>query len=320
MTPRLSQWIELACLLEATARKPGNVHPAAAFADVCYRDFVSSAAVIGPVLARSKELGVGRAVLQAVEATRTAVGRNTNLGMILLLAPLAAVPVERRLADGIGDVLDSLTVEDARLVYQAIRLSKAGGMGHVEDQDLAQEPTVTLLDAMRLAAGRDRIAEQYATGFRIVLERREMRDERLEMREDIKAHGPRPVGSASLVSPLSSLISSIIRLHLRLMSEFPDTLIARKRGWDEAVAAAERARAALAAGGPNTPAGRAETARLDAWLREEGHSRNPGTTADLVAASLFAAMREGRFVPPSKGQILEFACTLTEPGRVAPDR
>src|SRR5215210_8063191 len=83
---------QVACLLEVTARKPGNVHRHADFAGTHYLDFLLSAAAIGPALDRARALGVGRAILDAVEATRRVVATNTNLGMVLLLAPLAAVP------------------------------------------------------------------------------------------------------------------------------------------------------------------------------------------------------------------------------------
>src|SRR5438552_2117088 len=80
--------IRTACLLEATARKAGNVHPRASFADLAYDDFVASADVAAPALSRAREIGVGRAVFAAIEATRNCVGKNTNLGIVLLLSPL----------------------------------------------------------------------------------------------------------------------------------------------------------------------------------------------------------------------------------------
>src|SRR4051812_31484600 len=83
----------LACLYEATAPKPGNVHPGASFADLTFKDFQASAKVIGPVMQDAQFRGVGQTILDAVQATRNAVSTNTNLGMILLFAPLAAVPV-----------------------------------------------------------------------------------------------------------------------------------------------------------------------------------------------------------------------------------
>ena len=47
-------------------------------------------------------------------------------------------------------------------------------------------------------------------------------------------------------------------------------------------------------GGVGTPAGRAAYDGFDRWLRADGHARNPGTTADLVTACLFVALRERR--------------------------
>src|SRR6476660_1622412 len=111
----------LACLYEATAPKPGNVHPGASFPDVTYKDFQVSARLIGPVMREAQSRGVGRTILDAVHATRKAVGTNTNLGMILLFAPLAAVPADEYVSQGVHKVLANLTNEDTRLVYEAIR-------------------------------------------------------------------------------------------------------------------------------------------------------------------------------------------------------
>src|SRR5262245_47249101 len=105
----IQELVELACLWEATVPKPGNVHPKAAFVDTNYDDFVSSARAIGPVFARSDKLTVGQLVLQSVQATRQAIGKNTNLGIILALAPLAIAADE----PDIPNVLQKLSVEDA---------------------------------------------------------------------------------------------------------------------------------------------------------------------------------------------------------------
>ena len=200
----------LACLLEATARKPGNVHPQASFRDLTYADFVRSAHLIGPSFEHAGEWSVGRIVRDAVERTRREVSTNTNLGILLLLAPLASVPPGVTIADGIGGVLAGLTREDARLVYEAIRLANPGGLGQVENEDVAAEPSVTLLEAMQLAADRDRIAQQFANNFATVL-----------AGADRLAQGVR----------LSARWEeAVIELHLWLMAQFPDTLIARKCG------------------------------------------------------------------------------------------
>jgi triphosphoribosyl-dephospho-CoA synthase len=270
---QLSESIRSACVLEATARKPGNVHPQAAFADVCHADFVRSADVVAPVLARAGETGVGQAVLDSVEATISVVGRNTNLGIVLLLAPLAAVPAEELLRHGIHGVLDRTTVADSRLVYRAIRRASPGGLGRAPREDVAGEPTRTLVEVMRLAADRDRIAQQYANGF-----------------QDVLQFGVETLLAAT--ERCDDRETAVIALHLALMAELPDTLIARKCGSAVARESAERAQHVLDEGWPETTAGRNEIDRLDAWLRADGHRRNPGTTADLVAAALFAAVRD----------------------------
>src|SRR3954453_1479665 len=158
----------LACLYEATARKPGNVHPGASFDDATtYAAFVASAVVIGPVMAHAQTVGVGQAVFESVRATRQAVNTNTNLGTILLLAPLAAVPAETRLTDGVGAVLDRMTEHDTRAVYDAIRLANAGGLGRTPEADVHADPPAgsRLLDVMRIAADRDLVARQYVSKF-----------------------------------------------------------------------------------------------------------------------------------------------------------
>src|SRR5262249_53749699 len=125
----IAECVHLACILEATARKPGNVHRFQDFDDLAYPDFLLSAMTASPIVAEIRQLGVGQAVLQAIQATRRFVNTNTNLGMVLLLAPLAAVPRERDLATGIIDVLDQLDIADSKAVFEAIRLSNPGGLG-----------------------------------------------------------------------------------------------------------------------------------------------------------------------------------------------
>jgi triphosphoribosyl-dephospho-CoA synthase len=274
----------LACLLEATARKPGNVHPAASFRDLTYADFVRSAHLIGPTFEHADDWSVGRLVLDAVARTRREVATNTNLGILLLLAPLASVPAGISIADGIGAVLAKLTREDARLVYQAIRLANPGGLGQVEHEDVAAEPSVTLLEAMQLAADRDRIAEQYANNFATVI-------------AGAKRLAAQGAGEASS-DFVSRWEEAVIELHLWLMAEFPDTLIARKCGGELVRESAQRARVVLAAGWPDGPSASHRMAEFDTWLRADGNRRNPGTTADLVAGCLFAALREGWIAAP----------------------
>ena len=135
---------EIACLLEVTAKKPGNVHRFADLPGLRLSDFLLSAAAIAAPIDLALPLGVGAVVLAAIEATRRVVSTNTNLGIVLLLAPLAAVPDGVDLAGGVERILAGTTVADASLVYRAIRLAQPGGMGEVAEEDLDSEPTVTL--------------------------------------------------------------------------------------------------------------------------------------------------------------------------------
>lgn len=271
-TAHLQGCIRAACVLEVTARKPGNVHPRASFVDVRFEDFLRSADVAAPVLAQSAELGVGRAIREAVSVTHRVVGRNTNLGIVLLLAPLAAVPEDTPLEAGIERVLQHLTTEDARECYAAIREAAPGGLGRADDQDVAGQPSRTLREVMALAGERDTIAAQYANGF-----------------ADVFA-----LGLPILVAEMShhDWETAVIRLHLQFMARRPDTLIARKCGPECAAMSATRAQQVLDLGWPEERAALTALQRLDTWLRADGHRRNPGTTADLTAAVLFAALRD----------------------------
>jgi triphosphoribosyl-dephospho-CoA synthase len=272
---------QLACLWEATARKPGNVHPGQGFADVTYVDFVTSAAAIGWAFTQPARTPLGRLVLDAVGLTRKAVATNTNLGMMLLLAPLAKAAAEGHLRDDLPGVLSATTVSDAVDVYRAIRLAKPGGLGRVDEQDVHDVPTQPLREVMALAADRDLIARQYAHGFQEVV-------------QDGVPALHRELGRTG------TLENAIIGCYLHLLQLYPDSLIARKCGQDLAEKASRRAAQVVKVGWPHTTAGRAAFAAFDAWLRADGHRRNPGTTADLVAASLFVGLREGIITLPSQ--------------------
>src|SRR5437763_636089 len=158
----IGQCATLACFLEATAPKPGNVHRGADFEDLTYPDLLTAAIMIGPVIEAAPRRPLGETILEAVKITQETIGTNANLGTILLLAPLAAVPRDEPLASGIAKVLEHLNATDARLVYEAIRLAKPGGLGRVSEADVAGDPPTDLLDAMRAAADRDLVARQYA--------------------------------------------------------------------------------------------------------------------------------------------------------------
>jgi len=275
----LGQCATLACLLEVAAPKPGNVHRGADFENLSFTDFAASAVAIGPAIEQADQAGVGSAVLAAIEATQSVVDTNTNLGTVLLLAPLAAVARDKPLKVGIGDVLAGLGPSDCQDAYRAIQLASPGGMGKVEEMDVNDQPPQDLLIAMQHAAERDLVAHQYVTRFDVVL----------------NFVVPRLLAG---VNQGHRLTTAIIDTQMHLMSEFPDSLIARKCGVDVAKQSAARAARVLDAGPPESAQYLRELAELDFWLRSDGHRRNPGTTADLIAASLFAALRDDQIAPP----------------------
>ena len=273
-TTSLANCAELACMWEARARKAGNVTPERSFPDLTVQEFYRSAAAIAPIIDGAMQRPVGATVLQAIEATREVVASNTNLGIVLLLTPLAAVPRPYPLHAGINAVLDALTIDDAKQVFAAIRLANPGGLGRRSDQDVRAEPTLPLREVMGLAHHHDLIARQYVNGF-------------CEVLED-------GVPALTLgMDRVKYLEDAIIYCQLSLLAKHPDSLIERKRGHHEAKDASRRARAVLDAGWPQSPLGRRAFADLDAWMRAIRNTRNPGTTADLVTASLFVALREG---------------------------
>jgi len=282
-----------ACVWEATARKVGNVYPGTDFARLTYLDFVISAGEIRDIIGqayltrlpgRSRFPGIGDRIRGAVQRICYAVGTNTNLGIVLLLAPLAAVrfesahPASDTPREDLENVLSSLTVGDTRFVFEAIRLAKPGGLGDAAEQDVRDEPTVTLLEAMKLAADRDMVARQYANGFADVFD----------------------FGVPALLAGYERfrcVEAAIIDSQLRWLAEYPDSLIARKNGAAVAADVQKRAADVLRLGGIATPEGRRAGVELDRHLRSDGNKLNPGTTADLITACLFVALRENKVAP-----------------------
>jgi triphosphoribosyl-dephospho-CoA synthase len=268
---------QLACLLEASAPKPGNVSPGRRFADLGYEDFLAAAAAIGGPFSRAGRAPLGEVIVAAVDATSRWTQSNANLGIVLLLAPLAAAAVrgEGSLRDDLRRVLDATTIDDALRVYQAIRLAAPGGLGTAEEQDVATEPDRTLVDVMRLAAGRDGIAREYATGFACTFE----------------------VGVPALSQARGAGLAwddAVVESYLTVLASQPDTHIARRGGLALAEDVSRRARLVLGAGGVRSEVGRRAIDEMDRGLRDERHTANPGTTADLTAAAIFVVLMEER--------------------------
>lgn len=267
---------QLACLLEASAPKPGNVSPAASFGDATWEDFLASAAAIGPALLRAGGQPIGRTVRDAVEATRRLVPHNTNLGIVLLLAPLARAAAAGRgapLRAALARELACTTVGDAEDVYAAIRLAAPAALGRVDEEDVASAPTRPLREVMCLAAARDAIAREYATDFAITFE--------------IGAPAVRRARGDGL--PWSD---AVVETFLVLLASTPDSLIQRKLGGESAADVSRHAQRVLAAGGTQSLRGRVAIAELARALADPRHARNPGTTADLTAAAVFVQLLE----------------------------
>lgn len=279
---------QLACVLEVTAPKPGNVSPGSDFQDTAFSDFLASAVAIGPALGSAGIRPLGETVLAAVEATRRWTRTNTNLGIVLLLSPLAkaaaicdvrsGVIAPATLRASLESVLANTTVDDARHTYAAIRLASPGGLGESSDQDVARDPTTTLTDAMRLARDRDGIAREYATNFHCTFE--------LAVPTLDRARGDGFTWN-----------DAIVETFLAILGLWPDTHILRRAGVELAELVSQRARDAVYAGGVRTADGRATISRMSKELRDDRNRANPGTTADITAAAIFVSLLGGGWQP-----------------------
>jgi triphosphoribosyl-dephospho-CoA synthase len=261
-----------ACLAELDALKPGNVHRHSADPRMSVADFETSARVAAAPLAEAGAT-VGERIQASIAATIEAVGHNTNLGIVLLAAPLAAAAVSDEngtLRDRLAKILAGLSVADAQQAYAAIRLANPGGLHEVPRHDVAAAPTITLLEAMRVAEGYDRIALNYAHDFADVF------DLGLPRLAEAARHGwPAPFATTFL--------------YLGFLGGAPDTLIQRKFGAAQAIEVQTEARALIEALGQcdDPDALTPRLLRFDQALKARG--LNPGTSADLTVATLFAA-------------------------------
>ncbi|MGH6818912.1 MAG: triphosphoribosyl-dephospho-CoA synthase [Methylovirgula sp.] len=257
-----------ACREEIEAPKPGNVHIFGAGHGMTAEDFLKSAEAASGSLSASGA-SVGTRVLTAVEATRAVVGMNTNLGILLLCAPLAAA-AERDGTDleaALAGILRNLDRGDAEQVFRAIRLANPGGLGEVPRYDVHGPATVGLLEAMAEAAERDLIASQYVSNF-----------------HDVFAMGSVALEAArhcGLAPPWRA-----VAVYLHFLAAFPDTHIARKFGPDAAAEVQREASEMLSVFQTRKVDCLADLLAFDERLKLR--QRNPGTSADLTVATLFA--------------------------------
>lgn len=272
-----------ASILEASAPKPGNVHPAAEFPDLSHAELVAAGLAIAPAMQEAADVPLGRTIFAAVAAARSVTRSNANLGIVLAIAPLAAVPDAEGGAgdhlasadsgpESVARVLTRLGPTDAVDVWRAIGLARPGGMGTSRRLDVAGPPPDDLMAAMRLAAPHDTIARLWSEGY-----------------------GPLYSG---LVADLIAAVGrgwpvddAIVDSFLAQLARAPDSLIARKHGLARAIDVSRRA--------AEVRGDRRRIADFDRWLRSPLRL-NPGTTADLTAAALYILLRSGR-MPPFDG-------------------
>jgi triphosphoribosyl-dephospho-CoA synthase len=270
---QLAKAYKTACMAELQALKPGNVH---AFADghgMTIYDFIQSADVTADIITRP-DLSLGERIFYATEATKNTVGQNTNLGVLLLCAPIIDAALELRdgemLQHRLNETLLRLTVSDADYVTRAILLANPGGLGCVDQYDVREIPKVSLLTIMQSAQDKDRIAWQYANEFRDIMEFG------LTRYADAMIKWVNPAWSATA-------------LYLTFMLQYPDTHVVRKFGLSFAESlrqeAVEFERMHSAAENPKLV--QKSLLEWDTSLKQRGI--NPGTSADLTVATLLAS-------------------------------
>ncbi len=259
-----------ACVMDVKALKPGNVSLSSPGHGMQGGDFLLSAAVSAAILAKP-ESTLGERILNAVVATREAVACNTNLGIVLLCAPLLQARLQHPDSDlsaAVEQIIADSTQDDCAALYQAIRVASPGGLGDVDAYDVNDDsPPATILQAMRAAAGHDVIAALYASGFRALF------DDYVDyLVRSLRNH--------------NDLEHAVTDLFLYLLANTPDTHIRRKQGRLAAQRVCELAKRARRhyAEAPDGASALHVLIDLDNQLKSEG--LNPGTSADLCVAAL----------------------------------
>ena len=277
---QLAQAYRNACMAELEALKPGNIHVFADGHGMTIQDFIKSADASAMVIAQPN-LSVGERILKSVQATHAAVGINTNLGIILLCAPLIQAAIDQVLNPEISflkklaTTLNNLTVEDANLVAQAIVLANPAGLGATEDNDVHTNATVSLLEMMASAQDKDRIAWQYANYYSDIFE--------FGMPEYVKALARWQDSSNSRGQNKAWATTAI---YLGFLARQLDSHIVRKFGEEVAKQVMQEAKGIekkfKEAGNPKLL--QKQLLAMDTALKKRGI--NPGTTADLTVACL----------------------------------
>ncbi len=270
--PQLSGLFLAACEMDVAAFKPGNVSLESPGHGMTADDFLASAVAAAPHVT-DPALGMGERIYRAIEATREAVGCNTNLGIVLLTVPLIHAAQHRMpgdtLARQLQDSLAALTRKDAEWVYRAIRLAAPGGLGESPRHDVRDEPAVTLLQAMQEAAERDRIAYQYTHCYADIL-------------------GPGLISLHQGRIHWGSETAAVTSTYLGFLAGFPDSHIGRKHGLSTAGKVQAMAFDCIASLNRCADWTCAETHLRDLDKALKSADFNPGTSADLTVATWLA--------------------------------
>lgn len=297
---------QLASALEVSGYpKPGNVHRTADLGEAKFEQFIASSIAIGPALLgvtrkgyeagrgeiKLSNIGVGNAIKHAIQDTiKWQSNENTNLGVVMLLIPLAAAAGAtlarvgkikvQKLRENLLDVLKSTTPEDALNLYEAITIARPGGLGKVAELDVCDEKSksrikkekISLFKIMEMSSEWDNISREWVTGMQITFE----------------------VGyplAKKLYSMTKNVNTTTVQLFLELLSKYQDTQVQRTRGKMISDEVSKKAAAIVKKGGMLTDRGRKLVSRFDEELRKKGV--NPGTTADLTASSLMLLILGG---------------------------
>jgi triphosphoribosyl-dephospho-CoA synthase len=273
---QLSELYRQACEVDVLAFKPGNVSVYADGHDMTVADFRLSAQVSSEPLC-NPDSSLGEKIYYAVKATREAVGCNTNLGIILLCAPLIQAISHKSwdltLRQAVNKVINTSTIEDADWVFKAITLASPGGLGSSNEQDVNEPASVTLLEAMKIASEKDRIALQYLTGYKDIFNFSILR-----YNASFNRWGDRNWAAAAVYADM--------------LSQFPDSHIERKYGnqYSEMVAGKMALLSAELSKTDNPEQTKPLFFCLDQELKSYGI--NPGTTADMIVATVLTAFLE----------------------------
>jgi triphosphoribosyl-dephospho-CoA synthase len=296
----ISQCLELAMLLEVSANKPGNVNLTTGFEGTRVEHFLASAVAAsgwfeetasrGIAVHDGKrsvgDVGMGQIIKEcAADINAWQTGGNTLLGTVMLLVPIAVAagmtPTEEnfgfdlaRLRENLRLAVESTTAEDAVHLYEAIDIAKPSGLNEAPDLDVTDpvsktrllEENVSLFEVFKIAAGYDDICSEWVRNYPITFD----------------------LAYPYLMEQLErgDLNKAVVHTFLKILSEHPDTFIARKVGAEKAREVSSEAKKVLALGGLETSEGRKSILEFDRKLRESGDRLNPGTTADLIAAAL----------------------------------